>query len=43
MTRIYIYAGKVYFQCQVKDLCKLIKEYARQYTTVQDLIKAKLH
>lgn len=43
MTQVYIYADKVYFMAKAKDLCKLIQEYAQHYTTVQELIRAKLH
>ena len=39
MTQVYIYQDRVYFLCQVKDLCKLIREYAGQYHTVQELIQ----
>ncbi|WP_274377450.1 hypothetical protein [Desulforamulus ferrireducens] len=43
MMQVYVYADKVYFLAKAKDLCKLIKEYAEQHKTVQELIKAKLN
>lgn len=43
MTQVYVYADKVYFLAKAKDLCKLIREYAVQYNTVQELIRAKLN
>lgn len=38
--QVFVYPDKVYFSCQVKDLCKLISMYADEYKTVQDLLKA---
>ena len=43
MNQIYVYANKIYFLAKAKDLCKLIKQSAEQYHTVQELIKAKLN
>lgn len=43
MKQVYVYADKIYFLAQAKDLCKLIQQYANQYKTVQELIKAKLN
>ncbi|SHG75470.1 hypothetical protein [Desulforamulus hydrothermalis] len=40
MAQVYIYSDKVYFLCQVKDLCKLINQYACRHKTVEDLINA---
>ncbi|MDO7786425.1 hypothetical protein [Desulforamulus aquiferis] len=38
---IYVYSDRVYFQCKAKDLCKLIHQFAEQYSTVKELINAK--
>ena len=40
MMQVYVYADKVYFCCKAKDLCKLIREYSQEYTTVQEMIHA---
>lgn len=40
MMQVYVYTDKIYFCCKVKDLCKLIQEYAFEYSTVEDMINA---
>lgn len=43
MSQLYVYSDRIYFLCQAKDLCKLIQEYAKEYGTVKNLIRAKLN
>lgn len=40
MMQVYVYTDKIYFCCKAKDLCKLIREYALEYSTVQEMINA---
>ncbi|WP_169738576.1 hypothetical protein [Desulfofalx alkaliphila] len=41
-AQIYIYKNSVYFLGKVKDVRRIIAEYAKAYQSVKDLINAKL-
>lgn len=42
MTDVYVCKNSIYITGKVKDLRILLKEYAKDYPTVKDLINAKL-
>lgn len=42
-TEMYVYRDSVYFFGKIKDVRKLIAQYAKEYYTVQELINAKLN
>lgn len=43
ITQVYVYKNSIYFAGKVKDIRKLLAEYALEYHTVRDLINRKLN
>lgn len=43
LTEVYVYKNSIFIIGKIKDLRKLLAEYAKHYNTVNDLINAKLN